>query len=45
MTCFAFFRPPRISGMAEAGHRGVYSVCSTFDAAFAKLLWPRVFIS
>jgi len=36
------FEPPRISGMAEAGHPGACSVCTTFYAAFAKLLKPLV---
>jgi len=39
---FRFFGPPRISGMAEAGHSGACGVHSAFHAVFAKLLWPLV---
>jgi len=29
-----------MSGMPESGHSGACSVCSAFNAASTKLLWP-----
>jgi len=44
MTYFVVFLDFfRMSGMAGARHSGACSVCSAFDATFAKLLWPLVF--
>jgi len=41
-TYFLISGPPHIFRMAEARESCVRSVCSTLDAAFAKLLWPLV---
>jgi len=39
---FNFWNRLQISGTATASESSVCSVCSAFDAAFAKLLWPLV---
>jgi len=39
-----FWDPSFICRMAETKHFGTCSVCSVFDAAFAKLLWHLAFL-